>query len=195
MLQQGWEVAMIDLTRVIGFQPTVFTDTAIERVADVDVSNVEAVAGYTLPTVHAAQLRGQQSQNTFVFTSPNPNLKVLGNFQGPQPNGMPGCGFFVAETPSFVQVIEVGGRYYLHDGYHRAFGLLSRGVSSVPAFVRSFPHVNGLVPEGMLPAESWLGERPPLLTDYHDDAVAETVYLPAAQKVIVIQALELGMAS
>jgi hypothetical protein len=199
MFLEGWEVAMVDLTEVVAFQPVVFTDTAAERVANVDISEVEAVAEYTLPTVHVPQIATQQSndQNVLIFTSPSPNLRVIGNFHGPVPQagGMPGGGFVVAEVPSFVQVIGVGGRYILRDGYHRAFGLISRGVTTVPAFVRSFEHLNGLVPDGMLPHEAWMGDRPPLLTDYHDEVVAETVYLPAAQKVIIVQALEIGLAS
>jgi hypothetical protein len=43
----------------------------------------------------------------------------------------------------------------------------------------------------MLPSEAFLGERPPLLVDYLDDAVAADVALPMFHKLIVIQALEI----
>lgn len=196
---EGWDVAMVDLTQVIAFQPVVYTDTVLERVAQIDVSDIEAVAEFTLPTTHVSQIAAQQlpGQNVLVFTSPNPNLRVIGNFHGPvdQAGGMPGAGFVVAEMASFVQVIRVGDRYILRDGYHRAFGLISRGVTTVPAFVRSIEHLNGLVPNGMLPTEAWMGDRPPTLADYHDDAVADTISLPASQKVIVVQATEIPLAS
>lgn len=199
MFLEGWDVAMVDLTRVVALQSVVHTDTVVERVTQVDVSDIEAVAEFTLPTIHVSQIAAQQSpgQNVLVFTSPSPNLRVVGNFQGPVPQagGMPGGGFVVAEVASFVQVIQVGDRYVLHDGYHRTYGLISRGVTTVPAFVRTVEHLNGLVPNGVLPTETWMGERPPMLTDYHDDAVAETISLPASQKVIIVQATEIGLAS
>ncbi len=83
------------------------------------------------------------------------------------------------------------GRYVMRDGYHRAFGLLSRGITRVPAYVRNFDTTENLAPVGTLPQAAWLGDRPPLLRDYHDDHVAESVSLPAQHRMIVIHALEL----
>ncbi|MEV6831871.1 hypothetical protein [Amycolatopsis sp. NPDC051102] len=199
MLQEGWNVAMVDLARVVGFQPFVFTDTPADRTANLTPDRLEAIAELTLPTGHAAPLAAQfdQVKQAYIITSPNPNLKVVGTFNGQmgEAAGPPGFGFAVAVPPSYLQVVRVDGRYVLRDGYHRAFGLLSRGISFVPAFVRDFDTREGLAPAGMLPESAWLGERPPLLTDYHEDAVVETVYLPSSRKMIVIQAIELSLAS
>jgi len=196
MRQEGWDVALVDLERVGAFQPFVFTDTAVERVASVDPADIEAVAELTLPVNHTAPIVGQYDElkQTYILTSPNPNLKVLGNFSGPVPdaNGMPGFGFLVTVAPSFVQVVRFQDRYLLRDGYHRAFGLLSRGISRVPAFVRDFDTVENLAPAGMLAHSAWLGPRPPLLRDYHDDLVTESVSLAAQRRMVVIQALELS---
>src|SRR5204862_4193 len=126
------------------------------------------------------------------LASPNPSLKVVANFNGPLPNGMPGFGFGVAVAASFVQVVCFQNRYVLRDGYHRAFGLLSRGITSVPAFIRDFDTAENLAPAGMLPHSAWLGQRPPVLRDYHDDLVSESVNLPAQHRMIVIHALELS---
>jgi hypothetical protein len=77
------------------------------------------------------------------------------------------------------------------DGYHRSFGLLNRGISRVPAIFRHAENFEDLgVPHGMLPQAQWLGTRPPRLDDYLVDEVAETVNVPAAQRLIVVQALE-----
>jgi hypothetical protein len=40
---------------------------------------------------------------------------------------------------------------------------------------------------------AWVGDRPPLLRDYHDDLVAEPVLLPVPSRTIVIQAVGLFM--
>jgi hypothetical protein len=69
----------------------------------------------------------------YTITSPNPNLKVVGNFHDQPADGPPGFGFRAAVTTSFLQVVRFQGRLVLRDGYHRACGLLSRGITHVPA--------------------------------------------------------------
>lgn len=117
----------------------------------------------------------------------------MGHFAGAiQEGGPPAFGFFATISPSFLQVAGYQGRYYLRDGYHRSIGLLGIGVRRVPAFVRDLDSIQALVPAGMLAQEAFMGPRPPTLADYSDDTVAATVALPASQKMIVVQALELS---
>lgn len=193
MRTEGWDIAMIDLERVVAIQPSVFTDTATQRVAGLDPGDLLSIAELTLPINHTAPVSVEfdEFKQAYILTSPNPNLKVVANFNGPLPNGMPGFGFGVAVAASYVQVVRFQNRYVLRDGYHRAFGLLSRGITRVPAFIRDFDTAENLAPAGMLPQNTWLGDRPPLLRDYHDDRVAESVSLPARHRMIVIHALEL----
>lgn len=193
MRTEGWDIAMIDLERVVAFQPTVFTDTATQRVADLDPDDLRSIAELTLPVNHTAPVFVQYDElkQAYIITSPNPNLKVVGNFNGPLANGIPGFGFGVAVAASFVQVVRFQNRCVLRDGYHRAYGLLNRGITRVPAFIRDFDTVENLAPAGMLPHSAWLGDRAPTLHDYHDDSVAESVSLHAQHRMIVIHALEL----
>lgn len=193
MFLEGYDVVMVDLERVVAFQPSVFIDTAAQRVADLDPDDLRSIAELTLPINHTAPVSVQYDElkQAYLVTSPNPNLKVVANFSGPLPNGVPGFGFGVAVMPSFVQVARFQNRYILRDGYHRTFGLLARGITHVPAFIRDFDTLENLAPAGMLPHSAWLGDRPPQLRDYHDDRVAESVSLPGQHRMILIQALEL----
>jgi hypothetical protein len=120
-------------------------------------------------------------------------LKIIGNWGGPvQQPGMVGFGFLVNIMPSFLQVAVYQNRYLLRDGHHRAYGFLQRGISVVPAFVREFSQFEHLgLPPGMLPQSAYMNERPPMLVDFMDDTVSADVVLPAFQKMIVIQGLEL----
>ncbi len=63
-----------------------------------------------------------------------------------------------------------------------------------PAFVRDLDTIEALVPpkiqSGMLSQGAYLGARPPVLADYHDDTVAVSARMPVQQKVILVQALE-----
>ncbi|HTU76354.1 MAG TPA: hypothetical protein VMG38_22785 [Trebonia sp.] len=211
MRADGWEVAMVDLARVAAFQPSVFTDSAIERAAILDPGDLRGIAELAIPARHPrpigelapgddvlpVQIQYHHLTKTYTITSPNLNLTVTGKLSAlenhaPQPSSV-GLGFTISVPPSFLQVARFQGRYLLQDGYHRAFGLLSRGITRVPAYVRDFATADDLAPAGMLPRSTWLGDRPPLLRDYHDDLVTEPVLLPVPHRTIVIQATELLM--
>lgn len=189
----GWEIVLVDLNRVAAFQAHVFTDTATVRVAGLEPGDLQSIAGLTLPVsgVAPASVQYDDFKQAYTITSPNPNFKVVGQVSGPLPDGTMAFGFKVTMTASFVQVACFQGRYVMRDGYHRAFGLLSRGITRVPAYVRKFDTTENLAPVGMLPQAAWLGDRPPLLRDYRDDGVAESLDLPAQHRLIMIHALEL----
>jgi len=192
MQAEGWDIAMVDLDRIVAFQPNVFTDTTADRVAGLDPGDLRSIAALTLPISDTAPVAVHYDglSRVYTITSPNPNLKVVGNFDDRPADGPPGFGFRVAVTTSFLQVARFRGRLVLRDGYHRSYGLLGRGIARVPAYVRDFDTTEGLAPGGMLPHGTWFGDRPPLLRDYHDDRVAESVPLAAPNRVIVIPALE-----
>lgn len=191
--RDGWRVAMVDLHRISSFQPTVYTDSAVERVAGLDIDDPAALASVTLPleTETKQDVQFDPGRNLFIFSSRNPNLRVVQPFFPQQPGGPAAFGFVVSVTPSFMQVARYGGRFILHDGYHRAHGLLTCGARWVPALVRDFGSGEFNLPAGMLPHEEFAGPRPPILLDYSDDVAAAEVTMPAWQKMVVIQALEL----
>lgn len=132
----------------------------------------------------------------WVFASRNPNLGISGHFAAEVQPGINGFGFIVTVSVSLMQVAVYRGRYLLRDGYHRAYGFLRQGIARVAVLVRELETFNDLaLPAGMLDQDSFLGDRPPFLTDYLDDSVAISVELPATQKTIVIQGLELAVLS
>jgi hypothetical protein len=188
-----WRCEIVDLRQLFAAQPFVFTDHATERVDQLDLDNLEGVAAFTLPHAVPSQIAGQFdfAKQAYVFASPNPNLRILGNWSG-QVQGQPVFGFVVGTVNSFMNVGIFKGRVFLRDGYHRAFGLLSRGINNVPVLVREYTAFEHLgFPQGMLPQDAYLGESPPRLTDYQNDEVAISVDRPATQKLLVIQGNEL----
>jgi hypothetical protein len=197
MFQGGWEVALVDLTRVCAFQPHIVADAAVERVENVRVDDLEAIASIALPTSppDPPRIQFDPSKQTYMVISPNSNLRIAGTAGGPVPDGAGAVmlGFAVLVMRSFVQVVRFRDRFLLHDGYHRAYGFLSRGITHVPAFTREMQTIEEVLPPGMcLPQHSYLGDRPPFLPDYLDDQVACTVRLPASQKMVLIQGIELN---
>ena len=172
------------------------TDQALARVQAAGEDDIASIAAITLPLTQGDQLPVQYDpiHQAWTVTSANLNLRIAANV-GPLPvsPGGTALGFAVVAGPSFMQVGRYNGRHYLRDGYHRAFGLLSRGITSVPAFVRDITTFEELVadPRTMLPQDSYQGQRPPVLTDYLDEAVSAAGQLPVVHKMIIIQALEL----
>lgn len=50
----------------------------------------------------------------------------------------------------FVHVVRLNGRCYLHNGYHRAYGMGTAGATHIPCFLRDVttPEEAGIMPEG-----------------------------------------------
>jgi len=193
-LAEQWSFKIADLSKVCALQPIVFWDHATERAQAAVAEHALTLAAITLPIPQNTELPLQfdQTRNTWIVASRNPNLKLVGHFAAPM-GGHFGCGFLVAVQPSFVQVASYRNRHVLRDGYHRALGLLAKGVKKVPVLFREFGQFDPLgIGPGMLPDAAWLGERPPVLSDYLKDDVAAEVQLPASQKMVVVQGLEMS---
>jgi hypothetical protein len=190
---EGWTVGVVDLSRVCSLQQSVASEQASERVAAVDADNVISVAETTLPRTTSSQLPAQfdEVRGTWIISAANPNLRITGHFATPAGPGGLGFGFIVGVMPSFVQVAQHHGRWVLRDGYHRAFGLLARGISRAPVFVRDFGVGSLGVGEGLFTTDVYLGDRPPTLRDFLDDDVAADVDVPVVQKMVVVHGLEL----
>jgi hypothetical protein len=188
---EGWQVGIADLGRVCAFQPIIHIDEALTRTGV--ALELAAIAEVALPVASHTEtinVSFDESQRAWVVMSRNPNLRFTGSFSAPT-NGMPGLGFQYGLLPSFIQVAEYNGRYYLRDGYHRAFGFLARGQRRVPVFWRRLSTMEQMgMPKGMLPHDAVFGERPPTLLDYQDDAVSGSCIRPSQVKLLVINALE-----
>lgn len=193
LFNDGFRVAVADLHKVCALQPVVYTGNAMNRMLGVDPNSLISIASVTLPIPGPQNMPVQfdPTKNAWIFSSPNPNLRILGNFSGEVQPGVSGFGFVVSIPQSYLQVASLRGRFFLRDGYHRAFGLLAIGVRWAPCLVREFARIEDLtLPAGLLPQDSYLGEKPPLLTDYANDEVAAAVEVGTTHKMIVIPGLE-----
>lgn len=194
LFNDGCQVSLVDLRRVCAVQPQVFTDSAEERVSSVDADDLLSIAAVSIPIPRETQPPAQYdpSRNVWMFSSPNPNLRIAGYLSTEVQPGVVGFGFMVGISTSYLMVGQLHGRYFLRDGYHRAVGFLQRGIFTVPAFTREYGPQESLgLPAGMLPEGAYFGPRPPCLPDYLDETVSALVNLPASEKMVVIQGLEL----
>lgn len=203
---EGWRVALVDLTRVVACQPSTVSDQSTDRVAAIDPDDLTAIAALTLPTTQGELVtaRFDPLQRAWTIVSANGNLRIVGPAgPPPQPSGeaqVPPAGtvlgFGVLNGVSFMQVACLRGRHFLRDGYHRALGLLGRGITIVPAFVRDITAFEEMFPDPrtLLPQGAYLGSRPPVLPDMLDDTVSTSVQIPAVQTMIVISGMQFPLA-
>lgn len=192
---EKWEIKIADLTKVRAAQPNVAFEQAKERTKNVEQGNILSIANVSLPKAKDSliPISFDSSKNAWVVSSANPNLRICANFNAPIGPGISGLGFGIALSNSFLQVAECNGHFILRDGYHRAIGLLSNGVSKVPVLTKKFNAYNEMgMPLGLITHEEIFGTRPPFLNDYLNDSVTSIVNTPVFQKTIVIQGLELS---
>jgi hypothetical protein len=79
--------------------------------------------------------------------------------------GQPGAFFFrIGLALPFVHVVRFEGRCFLHNGYHRTYAALLRGVTHVPCIIRDVtsPEEVG-IGGGTFPLEAFASENPPCM--------------------------------
>jgi hypothetical protein len=191
---EGWQVRMADLQRVRSLQPTVHTDHATERAQGVRRNDLLSLARVTLPHSRAKELMATAPTadgRGWILTCRNPQLRVRGPYTGDREDNGYKTKVFGIETEvanSLVQIVRWRGAYILRDGYHRAYGLLSRGIASVPVVYHEFPDQQPpVVAPGLFDPNVYISERAPLMKDYLDDVVSADVEVRRTQKTLVIQ--------
>jgi hypothetical protein len=192
---EGWQIAMVDLTRVCVVQHTVLAESD-PGIGSANPDDLSALARITLPIPNEEPLSYQidSQRNVAVLSSLNSNLRIAG-FAAQQVARGTLMGFIVETATSYLQVAELGGRFVLRDGNNRAAKLVRQGITRVPALFRTLANGEGLgVPKSALSPATYLGERPPTPLDYWDPAVSASVLVPRRRKFVLIQGLEQSLA-
>jgi len=194
-----WRVVFVDLSKpVLSYQRIVLVEDAVERVSNADPGNVSTLFDVCLPEGQTVEMEGgfDPGQNAFTTTSLNPNLRVAGfaavDAVGPRGEPNKVFGFTLSLGSSFLQLAEYKGRWMVRDGYHRIYGLLKRGIHSIPCVVieaQSFEETGAARP-GFFGYELLYSERPPLVADFLSDELSVDVPVPAVRKVVRIRAEE-----
>ena len=188
-----WRFAVVDLTRVVGFQQYI-TESRVTVPPEVTEGDQGALLRFTIqrPGTHNVAV-GQSPNHQFSLSSRDINLRVVADAQADTPQGKV-FGFVIGHGIPWMQVVSLNGRQYLRDGYHRAVGLLRKGIDQVPVALieTSDPADLGLRP-GFFSLEKIAGDVPPLLTDFLDGELAIPTELVSHTKVIYITAAEFAI--
>ncbi len=188
---QGWAIKIADLNKVCSIQPFVECKSSVEKTKEINQNNLIRIAEISLPISKPQSLLPSFDpvKKAWVFSSPNPNLKLL----QPYTNQNTIFEFVVGIPNSFVQVVKCKERYFVRDGYHRAYGFMANGISKIPILYREFNSFNEMgLSSGFFPNEILMSDHPPMLTDFFNDKVSGIAQFTQSLKVVLIQGLEIN---
>jgi hypothetical protein len=161
-----WFLGVIDLRLLLAFQRRIVLDAAAQQpplpAAD-DWDGLTDLSFSEQKPVVCDAVRGDAS---VLLRSTNPNLR----FRITDSRSSP---IAIHSGSPFFEVAQYQDRWFLRDGYHRAFRCLQAGVFHLPAVVvqaRTLKEL-GAVHPWFFPTEVLFSAAPPRVIDFLDDAL------------------------
>jgi len=194
MLRWGWK--LVEIAKLRTFQTQV-NQSYVDRLAE-EVPPVGDFLGALRFCVPERGSKGLQKvtmafnpvTNTFSVVSENLDLRILGQAQGEDPTTKRKfTGFAWGFGLPTISVVGYKGKYMIRNGYHRAFALLKKGHTHLPALVLETDNfqLTGAAAAGFFSIDVLLSSRPPLMADFLTDA-AIIIPRPKMRTVLLIHA-------
>jgi hypothetical protein len=189
----SWSVSLVQLSGIIAFQPSVDVNYALDD-GGTSLNPTDLLPAVRLcfpcnrPTALAVTM--DQAQKAIMVSGVNPSLQVVGlNCNQAQPMGPFAVTFFISTGPNILQVSRYRGRYFLSNGYHRAYRFMNAGFTHVPCLLRNAADLaqTGALGPGFFSESILMSSRPPLLTDFTDEALGVNVPVHAVKKTVRIR--------
>jgi len=168
MLGLQWSLGVVDLRQLLAFQrrlsfnPTLTTSPVP---AQNDWNGLVDIA-FAPPNPVVYDLVHDQLSSTITLQSANPNMHL-------RVTSSPSAPVAVHAGSPFFEVAEYAGRWFLRDGYHRAYHLLRAGIFQFPAVIvktRTLEELGATQPRFF--SESILfSDHPPFVSDFLEDAL------------------------
>jgi hypothetical protein len=161
-----WSLGVVDLRLLLSFQRRLVLSAAVFQVplcvADDWTALVDLCFGPPKPAVYDL-VRGEK---TILLQSGNPDLHLRFSTDPANPITVQG-------GSPFFEVAQYRGRWFLRDGYHRAYALLRARIFHLPAVIveaRSLEELGAVHPWFFI-EEVLFSSAPPRVIDFLDDAL------------------------
>ena len=207
-------IARVNLRDVLAFQHLVRIDNLQSRLIEGVVSD-EQLLELCFPLnqpIDANEVTIDLDDRGYTITVLDPNIRILPwsaiptDTQSPLPGGQiqypsassplqfPIFPFALLKVPNYLQVVHYQDRYILSHGYTRSASFLYQNIQNVPCLLveTDNPHLVGIKP-GMLDLPIMLGDHPPRLSEFWEDAVTCNWQRPAFRKVYRITMEEMNV--
>jgi len=167
----AWSLGVVDLRSLIAFQRRLFFNPAFAPIPPTKADDWPALIALAFGPAKpvACDLVRDAADNTMVLRSDNPNL----HFRMSNDVCVP---LSVHAGSPFFEVACFRGRWFLRDGYHRAYTLLQAGIFAIPAVIvqaRTIEELGATEP-WFFPEEVLFSDAPPMVVDFQEhDLVVE----------------------
>jgi hypothetical protein len=185
-----WTLAVIDIRRLLAFQRRLVF-SAGSRVLIIPKRRdwpqlISMAIGSQRSTEHILiHDRSEEDQLDIRLHSSNPDLRIRFYPKTSRGDLLP---LSLYGGSPFFEVAEFRGRWFLRDGYHRAYHLLQAGGDRIPAVViyaRSIEELGATAP-WFFNEEQLFSDHPPQVADFLDDNMIVEYERTALRKVIRI---------
>ena len=189
-----WTLGVVDLRRLLAFQRRLVFSTT-QRTSHIPGQNdwpqlLSLAIGLQRSTEHHVVGNASATGNFDVsLHSSNPDLQLRVSLNAGRNGHLPLS--LHGGSPNF-EVAELRGRWFLRDGYHRAYRLLQAGVHRIPAVVihaRTIEELGATEP-WFFCEEQLFSDHPPRLIDFLDENLVVRYNRTALRKVIRIRVEE-----
>jgi len=159
-IQRDW-FKLVEIDSLLAFQFTVNSTRSQEHCAGLKKTDIVDLLPVCLPdVVPQEQYHWQIQEQSLLIKSRSLNLRI---FQKGVNQNVAGI-VFGAALPLMI-VAQLNGRYYLSNGYHRAYGARAAGATHIPCIVRGGIDATdiGIVPGGTFALPLLESNNPPTI--------------------------------
>jgi hypothetical protein len=168
MMGLDWSLGVVDLRWLLAFQRRLSFNSTLPAMTvppQCDWDRLIEIA-FASPNPVICDVVHDTDKKTVTLRSRNTNVQL-------RVTQDPAAPVAVYAGSPFFEVAQYAGRWFLRDGYHRAYKLLRAGVFQLPAVIvraRTLEELGAVQPqffsEGIL-----LSEHPPFVSDFLNDAL------------------------
>jgi len=186
-----WTLGVVDLRQLLAFQRRLIFDPTRQPLEFLKQDDWSGLISLAIGTRRSTKYRLQRNKYAtdgldINLYSNNPDLQLRLEPErgeaGLSPLSLYGGG-------PFLEVAELRGRWFLRDGYHRAYNLLRTGVHHVPAVVISARNIEelGATEPWFFCEEQLFSDRPPRVIDFLDGDLVLSYKRKPLRKVIRVR--------
>jgi hypothetical protein len=189
-----WTLGVVDLRRLLAFQRRLVFSTGRHTSPTPKKDDWPQLISFTVglrrDTEHHVVRNGSATGGLDIsLHSSNPDLQVQLSPNAGRGDHLP---LSLYGGSPFFEVAELRGRWFLRDGYHRAYRLLQAGAHRIPAVViyaRTIGELGATEPWFFSQAQLF-SDRPPRVMDFLDENLVLRYERTALRKVIRIRVEE-----
>lgn len=168
MMGLDWFLGVVDLRRLLAFQRRLSFNATLPVLTvppQCDWDRLIEIA-FASPNPVNCDVVHDADKKMVILQSSNPNMQL-------RVRQDPAAPIAVHTGSPFFEVAQYAGRWFLRDGYHRAYKLFRAGIYQIPAVVvraMTLEDLGAIQPQFFSEAVL-LSEHPPLVSDFLNEAL------------------------